>query len=66
MRLLVKLAKEPQGWFIYPGGQSGNPGSPYYTNFVEPWRRGQYIPMTIDANKVQAESFCTLTLHPAL
>ena len=65
MRLVVTLETKPKGWFIYPGGQSGNPGSPYYTSFVESWRQGQYIPITIDASDVHADGTCTLTLQPA-
>jgi penicillin amidase len=66
MRLVVALGTQPKGWFSYPGGQSGNPGSPHYTSFVESWRQGQYIPITIDASEAHAEGTCTLTLKPAL
>ena len=27
-------------WGIYPGGQSGNPGSKYYDNMVDDWVKG--------------------------
>ena len=27
---------------MYPGGQSGNPGSKYYDNFVDEWVGGKY------------------------
>ena len=27
---------------VYPGGQSGNPGSPFYANLVEPWAQAKY------------------------
>ncbi|MEN0002634.1 MAG: penicillin acylase family protein [Bacteroidota bacterium] len=30
---------------IYPGGQSGNPGSPYYDHTVQPWVKGEYYPL---------------------
>jgi penicillin amidase len=26
---------------VYPGGQSGNPGSPFYDEMLETWRVGQ-------------------------
>jgi penicillin amidase len=34
---------EPQvcAWGIYPGGQSGNPGSKYYDNMVDDWVNGR-------------------------
>ena len=36
-RMVVSLGSEMQGWGIYPGGQSGNPGSKFYDNFVDDW-----------------------------
>jgi len=43
-RLIVEL--DPSGvkaLGIYPGGQSGNPGSPYYDNFIDQWANGKYL-----------------------
>ena len=40
-RLVVALGPTPQGYAAVPGGQSGNPGSHYYLNMLEPWRKGQ-------------------------
>lgn len=41
-RMIVEMSKPVKAWAIYPGGQSGNPLSSYYNNFVEPWRKGEY------------------------
>jgi penicillin G amidase len=41
-RMVVELGEEVRGWGIYPGGQSGHPGSAYYDNWVDPWAAGQY------------------------
>ncbi len=30
---------------VYPGGQTGNPGSPHYTRFVDTWAKGEYYPL---------------------
>ena len=30
-----------RGYGVYPGGQSGNPGSKTYDQFVETWRTGE-------------------------
>lgn len=30
---------------VYPGGQSGNPGSKYYDNMVVEWAEGNYHPL---------------------
>ncbi|MDX1904198.1 MAG: penicillin acylase family protein [Thermonemataceae bacterium] len=41
-RMIVVLgANTPKAYGIYPGGQSGNPGSFYYANMVESWRIGE-------------------------
>ncbi|MEM9417230.1 MAG: penicillin acylase family protein [Bacteroidota bacterium] len=66
MRLIAQLAKQPKGWFIYPGGQSGNPGSPYYTNLITPWYQGQYIPITLQGPQEPTKGAYTLTLKPSL
>ena len=42
-RMIVELSRDgTKAWGIYPGGQSGNPGSPYYDNFVRKWEKGTY------------------------
>ncbi|MGK7369257.1 MAG: penicillin acylase family protein [Candidatus Halalkalibacterium sp. M3_1C_030] len=30
---------------MYPGGQSGNPGSPYYDNMIDDWNAGELYPL---------------------
>ncbi|SMO49942.1 penicillin acylase family protein [Gracilimonas mengyeensis] len=40
-RMVVELGPEVKGWGVYPGGQSGNPGSPNYDNTIEAWRTSQ-------------------------
>jgi penicillin amidase len=39
-RMVVELGPEVKGWGVYPGGASGNPGSPNYDSMVETWRTG--------------------------
>jgi penicillin amidase len=41
-RMIVQLTKNTEARGIYPGGQSGNPGSFYYDNFVNDWTNGAY------------------------
>jgi len=41
-RMVVHLTEETEAYAVYPGGQSGNPGSPYYDNFVDQWAAGKY------------------------
>jgi len=41
-RMVVSLGPEVKAWGVYPGGQSGNPGSPYYDSMVGQWAQGNY------------------------
>lgn len=42
-RMIVEMSSPPKALGIYPGGQSGNPGSFYYDNFIDKWAAGDYI-----------------------
>lgn len=42
-RMVVELADQPIAFGVYPGGQSGNPGSKYYGNFIPIWAEGKYL-----------------------
>jgi len=41
-RMVVHLTNDIEAYVVYPGGQSGNPGSKYYTTFVDSWAAGKY------------------------
>jgi penicillin G amidase len=43
LRMITELQPRTKSWVIYPGGQSGNPGSRFYDNFIDMWRDGRYI-----------------------
>lgn len=42
-RMIVSMGDEIRAYGIYPGGQSGNPGSYFYRTGVEKWTRGEYF-----------------------
>ncbi|GAA3631357.1 penicillin acylase family protein [Flavivirga jejuensis] len=42
-RMIVEMSSPPKALGIYPGGQSGNPGSKYYDNFIDKWATGEYF-----------------------
>ena len=44
-RMVVQLGPEVKAWGIYPGGQSGHPGSKYYDNMVDDWVSGKLYPL---------------------
>lgn len=41
-RMIVSLTAATEAYGIYPGGQSGNPGSRFYDNFIDEWAAGKY------------------------
>jgi penicillin amidase len=41
-RMVVQMGKEIEAYGVYPGGQSGNPGSKHYADFLPHWAEGQY------------------------
>ena len=40
-RMVIELGKNPKGHGVYPGGQSGNPGSLFYDNMIDTWAQGK-------------------------
>lgn len=41
---------------IYPGGQSGNPGSRFYDNMIEDWAAGKYYSLQFFRDREEAEN----------
>jgi penicillin amidase len=37
------MTDETEAYGVYPGGQSGNPGSKFYDNFIDSWAAGKYF-----------------------
>ena len=64
-RMIVELTSPPTALGIYPGGQSGNPGSKYYDNFIDDWAAGKYLELLFmqDQNKTEG-IISTQTLTP--
>lgn len=65
-RMVVALGPEVEAWGIYPGGQSGNPGSPRYDEFVEQWAAGELAELLFlkSADDERAQAASRLTLSP--
>ena len=49
-RMIVEMTSPPTAIGIYPGGQSGNPGSKYYDNFIDQWASGEYLKLNFIQN----------------
>ncbi|HMC01130.1 MAG TPA: penicillin acylase family protein [Flavobacteriaceae bacterium] len=64
-RMIVEMSSPPKALGIYPGGQSGNPGSKYYDNFIDKWSDGEYFQALFlqDVNSTES-MISTQTLIP--
>ncbi|GAA4002777.1 penicillin acylase family protein [Hymenobacter fastidiosus] len=40
-RMVVALGPQVRGYGVFPGGQSGNPGSAYYDDMIDTWSAGE-------------------------
>jgi penicillin amidase len=59
-RMIVDFSGgKPQCYGLYPGGQSGNPGSKGYTEFVDKWAKGEYYKLHFFNSKDEALKMIT-------
>jgi len=68
-RLVASMEKTGiKAWGVYPGGQSGNPGSKYYDNLVQPWTEGRYFRLQFPHTPSEAATFrlYTTTFKPPM
>ena len=60
-RMVVELGPEIKAFGIYPGGQSGNPGSKFYSNFIPIWANGEYLNFDLrNADQEEGVLFTTM------
>lgn len=64
LRAIYDLDDLDRSIFIHSTGQSGNPLSPLFRNFAEPWVNGDYLPMTTRRGEIEAGAMGTLWLRP--
>jgi penicillin amidase len=64
-RMVVQMGPQVKGYGIFPGGQSGNPGSKYYDDMLKTWEAGQLKPLLFlqspDEASKRIQSTLTLT-----
>jgi penicillin amidase len=67
-RMVVSLEKSGvKAIGVYPGGQSGNPGSPFYANMVEPWAQAKYntLHLVTSPEQLSGKKVSSTQLSPA-
>lgn len=65
-RMVVEMGPEVNAWGVFPGGQSGNPGSSYYSSSLDDWAAGRYhrLHLLKSANEKNPAIFFSQTLQP--
>ncbi|MDI9365126.1 MAG: penicillin acylase family protein [Flavobacterium sp.] len=61
-RMIVHLTDTVEAYGLYPGGQSGNPGSKFYDTFIDFWAAGKYYPLLF-IKKVEATNNNRIKWH---
>ena len=64
-RGVYDFADPDSSLFVMATGQSGHPLSRHYDDLGVLWRRGEYIPMSLDPELARAGAVGTITLRPA-
>lgn len=65
-RMVVSLERDGvKAWGVYPGGQSGNPGSPYYNSLLGLWTKGEYVKFHFSSQpeNLKGKELATITLN---
>jgi penicillin amidase len=60
--MVVEMGPEIKAFGVYPGGQSGNPGSRFYDNFIPVWANGEYLNFDLRTQENQSETLFKTTL----
>jgi penicillin amidase len=56
---------DSKAYCVYPGGESGNPGSKFYDNMIDTWAKGQYytVELSNDIEKIRKTSLFQSTFN---
>ena len=52
-KMLVEMNEIPTAHVVYPGGQSGNPGSKHYDDMLQTWLDGEYYKVSLQKDSWQ-------------
>jgi penicillin amidase len=64
LRMVVDVGAWGESRWSLPGGQSGNPLSPNYTDMFPLWQRGEGVPIAWTPEEVAKARRATLQLRP--
>lgn len=64
-RSIADLGNLARSLAVLPTGQSGIPASPHYDDLTPLWLNGEYHPLLMDRDEIDAVAEGTLVLNPA-
>lgn len=62
-RMIVHQSSPIEAYGVYPGGQSGNPFSPYYKNMINDWVNGKYHALRNDSKSSSIQDIALTTIN---
>lgn len=62
-RMVIELTQKTNAHGVYPGGQSGNPGSKFYDSFVDTWAAGKYYELWMMAKGEEKDNRIKWVMH---
>lgn len=62
-RMIVQLGRQTEAYGVYPGGQSGNPGSAHYDDMISDWLLGRYEPLRMYTPKDRHQPDIEAIMH---
>lgn len=64
-RMVIEMTTPIKAWGVYPGGQSGNPGSKHYDDFVPHWSKGKLYKLHYLLNMQDQENIVRTSIMEA-
>ena len=64
MRMVIDVGNWDASRYVLPGGQSGNPLSPHYSDMLPLWRRGEGVPIAWSAAELDKATVAELRIVP--
>ncbi len=61
-KMVIHMTTPTEAYGIYPGGQNGNPGSPFYDNTVLDWAKGQHYKLWVMQQKEKEDKRVKATM----
>ena len=65
LRMIADVGSWEDCRFSLPGGQSGNPLSPHYSDMLPLWRRAEGVPIAWSPERIDSVARTALRLSPA-